>query len=112
MKQGDLTIVPLLGPDWTQKHKFPSVILESGWTEPDNRLALDARLWQQGSEGGVRVVLQVKYFKRSGGRIGSKMWISRATPTRRSFKITNESYVRRLYLLILLNRLLISEFDH
>ena len=104
--------MPLLGPDWTEERKFPSVILESGWSEPDKRLALDARLWQQGTKGAVRVVIQVKYFKRAGGRIGSKIRISRATPTRRSFQITNEEYVRFLDILILLNMLLMSEFDH
>jgi len=92
-KEADLTFVPMLGPDWTQEREFPSVVLESGWTEPADRLELDARLWQQGSEGAVRVVIQVKYYKRSGGRIGLRVRISRATPTRRSFKITKEKYV-------------------
>ena len=112
MKEADLTFVPLLGPDWTQKRKFPSIVLESGWTELADRLALDTRLWQQGTEGAVRVVIQVKYYKRSAGRIGSRVRISRATPTRHSFKITNEKYVRLLYILILLNMLLMSEFNH
>lgn len=88
------------------------MVLESGWTEPADRLALDARLWQHGTKGAVRVVLQVKYFRRSGGCIGARVRISRATLTRRSYKITNEEYVKLLYILILLNMLLMSEFNY
>ena len=78
--KADLTFVPLLGPDWTREREFPSVVLESGWTEPADKLALDTTLWQQGSEGAVCVVIQVKYNKSSAGRIGSRLRISRATP--------------------------------
>ncbi|KAG0127475.1 hypothetical protein HOY82DRAFT_75196 [Tuber indicum] len=43
-KEADMTIVPLLGPDWTKDREFPTLVLESGWTEPADRLKLDATL--------------------------------------------------------------------
>ncbi|KAG0129480.1 hypothetical protein HOY82DRAFT_610568 [Tuber indicum] len=46
--EADLTIVPLLGPDWTKEAKYPSVVLESGWSEPADQLHRDATLWQAG----------------------------------------------------------------
>ena len=88
------------------------MVLESGWSEPDDRFKLDAALWQKGSEGAVRVVLQVIFFKREAGRIGTRMRISRATPTDKSFNISHEEYVKLFYILILLNMLLMNKFNH
>ncbi|RPA90968.1 hypothetical protein L873DRAFT_1820274 [Choiromyces venosus 120613-1] len=63
VKEADLTFVPLVGPDWAKKAKFPSVVLESGWSESAVQLVRDARLWQGGSGREVRVVLQVKFYR-------------------------------------------------
>ncbi|KAG0638402.1 hypothetical protein HOY80DRAFT_1137566 [Tuber brumale] len=79
-KEADLTFVPRVSANWTTKAEFPSVVLESGWSEPIDQLHRDAKLWQQGSGGQVRVVIQVKFFPRTGNRIGSRLWINRANP--------------------------------
>ncbi|KAG0124354.1 hypothetical protein HOY82DRAFT_573327 [Tuber indicum] len=72
--EADMTIVPLLGPDWTKDREFPTL--------------------QVGSDGAVRIVIQVKFYSRWGGeRIGSRMWISRARPTKNSFKRSCEQSV-------------------
>ena len=84
------------GPDWDVKARFPSIVLETGWAEPAEKLAQDARLWQKGSEGEVRVVLQVKFYKRAHNRIGTRLWINRATPPTEdstSVKISIKRYV-------------------
>ncbi|KAG0641878.1 hypothetical protein HOY80DRAFT_1134904 [Tuber brumale] len=60
--------------------EFPSVVLESGWIEPVGQLHRDATLWQQGSGGQVRVVIQVKHFQRNENWIGARLWITRANP--------------------------------
>ncbi|KAG0641936.1 hypothetical protein HOY80DRAFT_952844 [Tuber brumale] len=68
-KEADLTFVPRICANWTTKAEFPSVVL-----------VRDATLWQQGSGGQVRVVVQVKFFQRRDDRIGARLWISRANP--------------------------------
>ncbi|KAG0641945.1 hypothetical protein HOY80DRAFT_1038210 [Tuber brumale] len=77
-KEADLTFVPRIRANWTTKAEFPSVVLESGWSEPAGQLHRDATLWQQGSGGEVRVVIQVKFFQLRDDRIGARLWISRA----------------------------------
>ncbi|KAG0638404.1 hypothetical protein HOY80DRAFT_1137568 [Tuber brumale] len=76
-KEADLTFVPRIGANWTTKAEFPSVVLESGWSEPASQLHRDATLWQQGSRGQVLVVIQVKFFRRNENRIGARLWITR-----------------------------------
>ena len=41
--------------------KFPTVVAESGINEPHAELQENARLWQEGTAGAVRVVLQVQF---------------------------------------------------
>ncbi|KAG0641944.1 hypothetical protein HOY80DRAFT_1134946 [Tuber brumale] len=77
-KEADLTFVPRIRANWTTQAEFPSVVLESGWSEPAGQLHRDATLWQQGSGGEVRVVIQVKFFQLRDDRIGARLWISRA----------------------------------
>ncbi|PWW75675.1 hypothetical protein C7212DRAFT_344358 [Tuber magnatum] len=76
-KEADLTFVPRLGPNWTKQAQYPSVVLESGWSESAEQLRQDVCLWQAGSGGQVRVVIQVKFYKRQD-RIGARVWINRA----------------------------------
>jgi len=91
-KEADLTIIPRLGPDWTKEAQYPSVVLESGLSEPAQQLDRDASLWLAGSGGQVRVVVQVKFYRRQD-RIGARVWIKRARPTyNSSFKISIETY--------------------
>ncbi|KAG0632697.1 hypothetical protein HOY80DRAFT_1115458 [Tuber brumale] len=65
VKEADFTFIPLVGPGRTKSAEFPFVVLESGWSESAARLREDARLWQGGSAGTVRVVLQVKFYQRN-----------------------------------------------
>jgi len=80
IKEGDLTFVPRISPTWAIAAEFPSVVLESGWTESPEQLNRDATLWQQGSGGRVRVVVQVKFFQRSQNRVGARLSINLANP--------------------------------
>ncbi|CUS08193.1 unnamed protein product [Tuber aestivum] len=80
IKEADLTFVPLVGPNWTTNAEFPTVVLESGWTEGEEQLDRDAMLWQEGSGGQVRVVIQVKFFHQEEDRIGALLRINRAHP--------------------------------
>ncbi|PWW72380.1 hypothetical protein C7212DRAFT_348302 [Tuber magnatum] len=50
-KEADLTIIPMLGPNWDQEALFPSVVLETGWAGSAEKLAEDVTLWQVGSGG-------------------------------------------------------------
>ncbi|RPA99926.1 hypothetical protein L873DRAFT_869219 [Choiromyces venosus 120613-1] len=80
-KEADLTIIPLVGPDRVKKAKFPSVILESGWTETLAKLKDDARHWQVGSGQEVRVVLLVKFYQPNRQkRIRLDLFINRTRP--------------------------------
>ncbi|RPA98195.1 hypothetical protein L873DRAFT_1808806 [Choiromyces venosus 120613-1] len=91
-KEADLTFVPLLGPNWTEKAKYPSVVLESGWSEAAEQLNQDASLWQAGSGGQVRVVIQVKFYKRQD-RIGAHVRVNRAKAAKdSSIKTSIETY--------------------
>ncbi|PWW78046.1 hypothetical protein C7212DRAFT_316298, partial [Tuber magnatum] len=63
LKEADVTFVPFVGPNWTEPAEFPSVVLESGWSESSTRLLEDARLWQIGSQMAVRVVLLAKFYR-------------------------------------------------
>ncbi|RPB04241.1 hypothetical protein L873DRAFT_1459387 [Choiromyces venosus 120613-1] len=84
-KEADLTIIPMLGPNWDQEALFPSVVLETGWAESAEKLAEDVTLWQVGSGGQVRVVFQLKFYKRMQNRIGARLWMNRATPPTNTF---------------------------
>ncbi|KAG0130339.1 hypothetical protein HOY82DRAFT_609593 [Tuber indicum] len=55
----DLAYMPCVNRTRAQ---FPTIVLESGWTESETQLLRDCQLWQQGSAGGVRVVLLFKLF--------------------------------------------------
>ncbi|KAG0641919.1 hypothetical protein HOY80DRAFT_1021045 [Tuber brumale] len=79
-KEADLTFVPHISANWTTEAEFPGVVPESGWSEPADQLQRDAALWHQGSEGQVRIVIQVKFIQRSENQIGARLWISRANP--------------------------------
>ena len=74
--------MPLVGPDWMAKAEYPSVVLESGWYESAKALERDARLWQLGSEGAVRVVLQVKFSRpdQENDPIRVRLSINRTAP--------------------------------
>ncbi|KAG0129266.1 hypothetical protein HOY82DRAFT_652401 [Tuber indicum] len=66
IKEADMTFIPLLGPDWTKKREFPSAVLESGWSEPADRLKLDARLWLVFAGGQAGPQIAGRYTVRPG----------------------------------------------
>ncbi|KAG0131794.1 hypothetical protein HOY82DRAFT_559119 [Tuber indicum] len=81
VKEADLTFIPLVGPEWVVNAEFPSVVLESGWSESATAQQEDARLWQEGSGNAVRVVLQVKFCRpNEQNEIGLMLSISHAHP--------------------------------
>jgi len=80
-----LTVIPLIGPDREELAAFPSVVMESGLYESNAQLQADARLWQEGSAGAVRVVLQVKYYEvdpHNRDNVALDLFISRIAPGR------------------------------
>ena len=81
MKEADFTFIPRIGPGRQQSAAYPSVVLESGWHESSSRLLADSRLWQAGSAGAVRVVLQVKFYEPdSQNKMRLVLFISRFAP--------------------------------
>ncbi|PUU76949.1 hypothetical protein B9Z19DRAFT_1087221 [Tuber borchii] len=81
MKEADFTIIPRIGPGRKQLAAFPSVVMESGRYESSAQLQADARLWQEGSAGAVRVVLQVKYYEPDHhNNVALDLFISRTAP--------------------------------
>ena len=42
---------------------FPTIVLESGWSESQTHLENDCKLWLEGSAGAVKVVLLYKLFE-------------------------------------------------
>ncbi|KAG0123589.1 hypothetical protein HOY82DRAFT_229873 [Tuber indicum] len=83
-KEVDLTFIPLFDTDPPRKAEFPSVVLESGWDESAVALHRDARTWLVGSDGEVRVAIQVKFYRADQwNEIKASLWISRAQPGQR-----------------------------
>ncbi|RPA89429.1 hypothetical protein L873DRAFT_1822871 [Choiromyces venosus 120613-1] len=44
------------------RRAFPTVVLESGWSESQAQLLCDRQLWQAGSAGAVKIVILFKMF--------------------------------------------------
>ncbi|PUU76076.1 hypothetical protein B9Z19DRAFT_1089049 [Tuber borchii] len=81
MKEADFTIIPLIGPNRKSLAPFPSVVMESGRYESSAQLKADARVWQEGSAGAVRVVLQVKFYEADcDNNVALDLFISRTAP--------------------------------
>ncbi|PWY89244.1 hypothetical protein BO70DRAFT_426879 [Aspergillus heteromorphus CBS 117.55] len=57
-KEPDASFRPVHRPPGRDQ-KWPSVVIESGWSESDARLEVDANLWIGRSEGLVQVVIAV-----------------------------------------------------
>ncbi|RPB01587.1 hypothetical protein L873DRAFT_634173 [Choiromyces venosus 120613-1] len=81
VKEADLTFIPRVGPERIRRAAFPSVVLESGWTESATDLRRDARMWQEGSGRAVRVVLHAKFYRpNQEDEIRLDLSINRARP--------------------------------
>ena len=76
-----MAFTPHTGPDSIKSAPFPSVVLESGWQESPIRHFDDARLWLEGSQNAVAVVLQARFHDiDQSGRIHLVLSVSRAYP--------------------------------
>jgi len=63
------------------RRNFPSVVLESGWASSEPTVVDDRRLWHEGSEGDVRVVIFVKLDEPNAEKkIRATLAISHCTP--------------------------------
>ncbi|KAG0128413.1 hypothetical protein HOY82DRAFT_621732 [Tuber indicum] len=60
-KEPDLAFIPRTGPGWAHCAAFPSVVLETGYSESASSLSEDAILWREGSSYAVKVVILVKF---------------------------------------------------
>ena len=82
MKEPDLAFVPLIGPDWIESAAFPSVVLETAYSESSLGLSKDGELWCQGSSLLVKVVILVKFGvpKRQNRRMKVTLTIGRCFP--------------------------------
>ncbi|KAG0643019.1 hypothetical protein HOY80DRAFT_1100847 [Tuber brumale] len=58
-KTPDLCYIPCINGIMRE---FPTVVLESGWTESQAQLLRDCQIWHEGSGGGVRIVILFKMF--------------------------------------------------
>lgn len=61
-KEADFSITPSV----TQ---YPSIVVESGWSESFPRLRIDKDLWIHGCGGHVQLGFLIKWNKLSGGRV-------------------------------------------
>jgi len=107
-----MTFVPLVGPDWDRIAKYPSVVLESGWSESAAALARDAHLWQMGSDRAARIVLLVKFFQPDRhNKIALRLTIHRSFPD--ADTTPTKEYVRLTYIQTstIIPILLICEFN-
>jgi len=81
VKEAEFTFIPRYGQGRQQSAAYPSVVLESGWHESSTRLLADSRLWQEGSAGAVRVVLQAKFYEPDNqNKMGLVLSVSRTVP--------------------------------
>jgi hypothetical protein len=81
-KEGDSAFKPLsIRP---RKGDWPTIVLESGWSESLTRLRRDARLWLEESGGDVKIVLLFSIGRgvRAGTMIIEK-WENRPVPANR-----------------------------
>ncbi|KAG0634851.1 hypothetical protein HOY80DRAFT_1096187 [Tuber brumale] len=85
----DSALTPQTGGDITY---YPSVVLESAWSESFRQLYRGADLWQHGTHGHVKVVVLVKVFpQNSNNRVKVVLvicWMnSSGVPVRTEFSI-------------------------
>ena len=78
-KEGDTAFKPeSIRP---RKADWPTIVIESGWSEPLTRLRQDARLWLENSRGDVKIVLLISIGR--GARAGTMIiekWENRPVP--------------------------------
>jgi len=74
-KTADLTYTPIINGI---RREFPTVVLESGWSESGAPLFRDAQVWLKGSAGAVKVVLLFKLFPENiRNEIKAKLYVCR-----------------------------------
>src|SRR5271156_625489 len=79
-KEGDSAFKPLsIRP---RKADWPTIVLESGWSESLTRLRRDARIWLEESKGDVKIVLLFSISRTARTMIIEK-WENRPVPANR-----------------------------
>jgi hypothetical protein len=60
---------------------LPTIVIEAGWSETNQRLQRDKALWLRGGAGDVKLVLLVKWYKRVNDRVAgtAEVWELDAT---------------------------------
>lgn len=61
-KEPDFSVTP-------KSATFPTLVVESGWSESFPRLRRDKDLWIHGGGGKIQLVLLIKWSSLSGGRV-------------------------------------------
>jgi hypothetical protein len=90
-KEGDSAFKPLsIRPrdaDW------PTIVLESGWSESLKRLRQDARIWLEESRGDVKIVLLFSIGRRArAGTMIIEKWENRPVPANRPATRSNTTH--------------------
>jgi len=74
-KTADLAYTPIINGI---RREFPTVVLESGWSEAQVQLHRNAQVWLEGSAGAVKVVLLFKMFLENiRNEIKAKLYVCR-----------------------------------
>lgn len=76
-----MAFVPRIGLGWSRRAAFPSIVLETGYSESATSLEQDAILWCNGSSGAVKVVLLLKFQRVvNPDPMGAVLTVCRAFP--------------------------------
>ena len=62
---------------WPEDSPYPTIVLESGWSESWERLCHDRDLWSEGSGYAVQIMILVKMYRpNSQGVVRGKLEIT------------------------------------
>ena len=62
---------------WPRFSPYPSVVLESGWSESWTQLCNDRKIWSEGTDFGVKLIILVKMFRQNNvGAMRAKVEIT------------------------------------
>jgi len=94
-KEGDSTFKPLsMRPRETD---WPTIVIESGWSESLKRLRRDARIWLEESRGDVKIVLLISIGRRArAGTMTIEKWENGPAPSNRPSTRSNMTQVPTL----------------
>jgi hypothetical protein len=62
---------------WPKGSPYPTIVLESGWSESWERLCNDRQLWSEGSGYAIQLIILVKMYRpNSQGLVHGKLEIT------------------------------------